>query len=241
MLDPDRRVALPDFPQADVYRDHERPLTYYAVPAAVTVAVDDRGRPECRLTIYMKRQDGRPVPSGGQVSLTTVLGLSDQEIADITDAIEVSLTPAADGPAPAPRPSIQLLGPDWIGGRVVVALAGSFTLTGQPSLSGRNRCALVTSLTAETALLVREEWMRGLPGAIITYEMTMRVAETAAASVRIRDYRASYDAGGATEGTNTADVDVRATAAASRVVIAERPLRAPGLERLIAEIDLGHG
>src|SRR3954471_12949030 len=73
MLDLTRPIDVPGFPQARVYRDHHQERTYYAVPWTASVAIDPSGRPECRLLLFVKHQDGASVATGGQLSLTTTL------------------------------------------------------------------------------------------------------------------------------------------------------------------------
>jgi hypothetical protein len=240
MLDPDRRLDLDDFPQAQVYRDHEAPLTYYAVPVAPALSLDDRGRPECRLTLYVKREEGRSIATGGQLSLTTVLALADADIDRIKRAIEESLVAASAARKKPQRPlTIQLLGPDWVSGRVTVAVTPALTFPGQPSIFGRNRCVVTTSLPAEAAQIVREQWQHGLPHGRIVYDMVMRVAETIAASTSVRDSRVVYGDGDVTTSSRAADLNVTGATAVSRPVIAEGPFAASGLASLVTEIDLG--
>jgi hypothetical protein len=239
MLDPARRVDVSGFPQARVYRDHQQERTYYVVPSSAAIAVDANGRPECRLLLFVKRQQERTIATGGQLSLTTTLSVPANDLARIKQSIEASLTPAAVPGQPPPRPVIvQLTSPDWASGQVRITIAPGVALAGQPSLGGENRCALMTSLTAEQAGTLQDRWPRGLPDARIAYDMMMRVAASSSASGSARRDTVTV---GAHEviGTSAAfNIDVHGTFAETQPVSVDSPIAVSGLERLMAEITL---
>jgi len=119
VLDPSRRLEVPGFPQASVYRDHQQAQTYYVVPWSAGIAIDANGRPECRLLLFVKRGPAGSIATGGQLSLTATLSIAAGDLARIKQSIESSLTPAAVAGEPPPRPVVvQLATPDWAGGRV---------------------------------------------------------------------------------------------------------------------------
>jgi hypothetical protein len=239
MLDQTRRFDLPEYPQARVYRDHQQERTYYVVPWSASIALDANGRPECRLLLFVKREQERSVATGGQLSLTATLSVADGDLARIKQTIEASLTPPPLPGEPPPEPvAIQLSGPDWASGRVSVNVVPGLLVTGQPSLSGSNRCALMSSLTADQARALQERWARGLPDARISYEMVMRVAESHSASGSARQETVSVGAHDVT-GTSTAfDIDVHGTFADTQAIAIESPLRVNGLAHLVTEITL---
>ena len=119
MLDPSRRLEVPGFPQASVYRDHQQAQTYYVVPWSAGIAIDANGRPECRLLLFVKRGPAGSIATGGQLSLTATLSIAAGDLARIKQSIESSLTPAAVAGEPPPRPVVvQLATPDEMRGRV---------------------------------------------------------------------------------------------------------------------------
>jgi hypothetical protein len=240
MLDLARGLDVPDFPKVQVFRDDRRTAVYYVIPSAPAVAVDDNGRAECRLLIYLQRGPDGPIASGGNLSITTTLTIDDESLAAIKRSIETVLTPVPTDPdaAPPPRVVVQIASPDWLGGSVTATLAPGVMLTGTPSLFSDNRCALSGPFGADAAKTLRDRWRHGLPGARLVYDMRMRVATTAAAGVQIRDADAAVGSFGVTARTGALDVDLSATTARSQPIAIEGPLVASGLDRLITEIDL---
>lgn len=240
MLDPTRRVAIAEYPQVQVYRAHDQPRTYYVVPWVAAISVDDNGRPDCRLIVYGKREEGRFVATGANLTLETILAAPSGDLAQIKRSIEESLTPKSARTAEPPPPPviIQLVSPEWVNGTVTVTLTPELKMSGQPSLFADNRCALMASLTAEGAKALGEEWPHGLPDARIVYEMTMRVAVAAAVSARMREDFATVGANEATGTARAMDIDMRGTSAQTQAITVEGPFAVEGLERLMTEIDL---
>lgn len=239
MLDLSRPFDVPEYPEARIYRDHQHALTYYVVPWTAAVAVDASGRPECRLLLFVKKQGGQSIATGGQLSLTATLSVANDDLARIKQSIEFSLTPRPDPDTPPPPPVVvQLSTPDWASGRVSVNLAPGFLVTGQPSLSGGNRCALMASLTADQAGLLQDHWRRGLPDAHIVYDMVMRVSTSQTASGTVRHETVGVGAREVTGASAAYDIDVRGTFAQAEPLNVDSPLRVSGLERLVTEITL---
>jgi len=242
MLDLERRLALPEFPDVAVYHDHERPRSYYVVPHAPALEIDSNGRPEARLLLYLKRQGDQKVPTGGQISLTTTLVTPAADLARIKKAIETLLgeqPPPPPPPAPAPPPVVvQLSPPEWVSGEVTIALTPSLTLTGQPALFGDNRCALMNALTAEQAQGLREHWGRKLPDASIVYNMVMRVASTASATRVVREETVSLGADGGYDRSHMVNVTAHAASGGTQQIAVKGRVWLDGLERRLTEIDL---
>jgi hypothetical protein len=239
MLDPTRRLDVPDFTQARVYRDHQQERTYYVVPWSAAIAIDAGGRPECRLLLFMKREPDRTVATGGQLTLTVTLAVAGSDLARIKQFIEASLKPApVPGQPPPPPVVVQLSSPDWVSGRVSINIVPGLVLTGQPSLSGENRCVLLASLTADGAQALQQQWHRGLPDARICYDMVMRVAASGSASGSARRDSVAVGAHDAIGASTAFEFDVRGTVAETQPIAVEGPFPSTGLESLVTEITL---
>lgn len=235
MLDPARRFDVPGFPQARVYRDHQQEQTYYVVPWSAGIAIDANGRPECRLLLFVKHGPAGSIATGGQLSLTATLSIAAGDLERIKQSIESSLTPAAVPGEPPPRPVVvQLATPDWASGRVTITPVPGVILSGQPSLGGENRCALMASLTADGARALQDQWHRGLPEAHIAYDMVMRVATSQSASGSVR--QETVAAG--TSRSAAFDIDVHGTFADTQAITVAGRFPASGLDRLVTEITL---
>jgi hypothetical protein len=239
MLDHSKRLVLADCPDLLIYGDHERSRTFYLLPAGPAVEVDDTGRPQARVLLYLKRQDGVRRPAGGQVSLSTLLATSAGDLERVRLAIEASLTlPAASPGRAEPRFAIELLSPEWISGHVTVVLVEGLVLSGQPSLIGDNRCSMTLGLTAEQAAALRDAWTGRLPKGAIVYDMVMRVASTTTAVGAVVTHAA--EAGSRESGTRseTLNVEARLTSAATSPVALRGPVWTNGLKDQLTEIDL---
>ena len=192
MLALTRRINLPDVQHADVYADHQNNSTYYIVPTLPALEVDDRDRPTLRLLVYMKKDDvQRSSPSGGQVTLATVLEVSAGELARITQALQrrVSEKGTAGG-SDSRAGKVHIVNPDWASGTVTVRLTPTLTLSGQPALFAGNRCALTSALSADQARQLHDDGRRTLATSTIRYDMEIRVAseaiDAAAASSQVK-------------------------------------------------------
>ncbi|MEM9164940.1 MAG: hypothetical protein AAGC54_17960 [Cyanobacteria bacterium P01_F01_bin.4] len=154
MIDLMHPITLADYPHLLIYPDLEDESHYYAFAQPHLPLVSDVS--DMTLMTYQKQG----IATGGQLSLTTTLGLSPAEQA----AVVAALTPDK-GPPP------NLSYPDWTGGKVTVAIADVLTLTGQPTLMSDNHCALSTSLTREQAQAISNLWRSGEAWLTLHYEV----------------------------------------------------------------------
>lgn len=164
MLDSTQQIRLPDYPQLVIYPDREAADRYYVFSQPRLAETDG-----ISLLTYAKAG----VAMGGQLSLTTSLGLTVEERAGVEAAL------CADDAPPA-----RLLAPQWTGGNVTVRVGKQandpvLTLTGTPSQLGDNRCALSASLSAEQAKAVGKLWRSSDPWLHIAYD-TQFVGQDAA-------------------------------------------------------------
>ncbi len=240
MLDPARRLLLRDFPNAQVYRDHEDLQTYYVIPTMPSLEIEDDGRAAFRLLIYVKREEGRKVPTGGQLTLTTSLELPPQELDAVHRAIEQQLKAQAPPREidPLEPPTVRLVHPEWVSGAVHVQAAPSVVLTGQPSLFAGNRCVLMRSLDADQSSAVREALEHDFPDARITYEMVMSVAATAAGGQAFSTRQTRRAPGGFSNITREGTIDITAAVATKMPFTIEGRLWNDALELRATEIDL---
>jgi hypothetical protein len=236
VLDPNRRLTLPDISDALIYSDHQLPQTYYVIPATPALDLDDRDRPSLRLLLYVKRSGETRVLSGGQLTLTTVLELAAREEERVKRAIEDHLKQL--NPDEAPPVTVRLVHPDWASGKVEVRLTDSMVLTAQPSLFSRNQCVLSKTLNADEAEMLNEEWGRRLPSARIAYHMVMRVAATATGSSKVTAQTTRRTAEGPVEVSRDFTMDVRAATGSTQPITLEGPLWMEGLDRLVTELEL---
>lgn len=239
MLTLSRRVDLPDVVDAEIYGDDQDGLTYYIVPTRPALELDDRERPTLRLLVYLTKNGAeRSTPSGGQVTLTTVLEVSVAERARITHALEAQVSGmATDGPG-ARSGVVHLVNPDWASGTVTVRLTPTLTLTGQPALFAGNRCALMSTLTADQAQQLHDDGRRTLAGSTIRYDLEMRVAAAASAS-GTASRRSAHVQGGVTYEVDRAiSLDAQMTGTVNHPVTFEGPLWDGSLEAAITDIEL---
>jgi hypothetical protein len=230
MLDPTRRIALADCPGALVYADHAQTLRHYLVPSRPSLDVEDNGLPAARLLLFVKRQGDERRPSGGRISLTTVLRSSDTERARVEAAL------AALHGSTAQR--IELVSPEWASGKVTVTLGDGLALDGTPALAGDNRCVLACALSAQQADALAEQWPLKLPGASIVYAMTLHAASTARRGVELRASASEAGSDARADASRTLQLELSVTAADRCGLDARGPLWLDGLERRLSELDL---
>jgi hypothetical protein len=174
-----------------VYADSVDRGRVYAFAAGPRFALDEDGTPQFSLLLYGRGKD--TPPEGGQLTLTTSLGLSDGERASIADALVPSPPsgPEPDRPAGSsgdPRTqaaagkALQIVSPDWLSGQVVVHLADGVQLAGRPSLSGANTCAMAASLDAGQAQTIMAAIRDGLPDSVATYSVDIAAVRSEAAA-----------------------------------------------------------
>jgi hypothetical protein len=190
MLNADARLAIDAVPGAIVYADSADRGRVYAFAAGPRLALDEDGAPQISLLLYGHGKN--TPPEGGQLTLTTSLGLSDGERASIAAALAPSPPsgPEPDRPAGSsgdPRTqaagkALQIVSPDWLSGQVVVHLADGVELAGRPSLSGANTCAMAASLDAGQARTIMAAIRDGLPDSAATYSVDIAAVRSGAAA-----------------------------------------------------------
>ncbi|MEM9904059.1 MAG: hypothetical protein AAF921_03430 [Cyanobacteria bacterium P01_D01_bin.44] len=164
MIDLLHPIALAEYPHLLIYPDLEDGSCYYAFAQPHLSLIDDVA--DMTLMTYQKQG----IATGGQLSLTTTLGLSSAE----QTAVVSALTSGKGSPP-------HLSYPDWTGGNVTVAIADILTLTGQPTLMSDNHCALSSPLTAEQAQAISNLWQSNEAWLTLHYEVQFvgwDVAET---------------------------------------------------------------
>jgi hypothetical protein len=181
MLDPQRPVSLPGVPGFAVYADDRLPDRFYAWPSVPDVARDPDGAPELSLLLYGRKQDGRLVTTGGYLTVTTRLALSEAESATLKTALQERLRAERDLPPDAPV-EVEVAAPTWTSGDVELQLADDVVLRGTPSLIGENRTAMTATLEPAVAEALRSALDRGLDRSTIHYRMTAQAASTSALS-----------------------------------------------------------
>jgi hypothetical protein len=223
-----RRVNLPDVPHVEIYGDHQDDFTFFVVPTRPALELDDRERPTLRLLVYMKKDDAqRSSPSGGQVTMTTVLEVPAGELAQITQALKARTSQQGAG-------GVHLVNPDWASGTVTVTLGPTLKLTGQPALFAGNRCAFSSPLSADQARQIHDDGVRTLGASTIRYDMEMRVASTVTSSSRVTQSSRNTSF----EADRAISLDARMTGMVNHAVTFEGPLWTGQLEHLITDIEL---
>jgi hypothetical protein len=212
MLDAD--APLDVGPGAVAFADAADPLVVYACAAAPRLNVED-GRPE--LTVLAYRRGGRE-PEGGQVTLSTTLGLTEDERDRIAAALALPPPPGADT---GPRP--RVLAPQWLSGAVTVRLAAGVELAGSPSLSGANTCVLTGTLDRRQIATLVAAVDAGLPEATATYAVDVAASRTATGTTIRERHAPGY--------SSTARVDVTTSAAGRLHLELRGPLRLPASHR----------
>lgn len=212
MLDAD--APLDAGPDAIAFADATDPLRVYACAAAPRLAVED-GRPELTVLAY---RHGTGEPEGGQVTLSTTLGLTEAQRDRIAAALALPPPPGADT---GPRP--RVLAPQWLSGAVTVRLAHGVELTGSPSLSVDNTCVLAGPLNRGQVAALLAAVGAGLPEATATYAVDVAASRTATGTAT-RERRAP--------GSSSAVRVGLAASAAGRLHLNLRgPLRLPASHR----------
>jgi hypothetical protein len=231
MLDSSLGFTVPGVEAIVVYPDDALRGGFYLVAQRPGLARGTDGEPEIELTVYGRRQaNGSFQPSGGLLSLTTVLDVSASVRVQAERALAARL--AADEPSdstPAP-PTPTLLAPEWIDAAVHVKVTGGAAFDGQPSLIGDNRCSISASISGDQITDLLSAWSAGLPGGTIAYRGQIRAgrgpATTAAASVSTRTRIEQ----GVLDAARTSQVSVSAASRTSDLeVSATGPLCPPGL------------
>ncbi len=189
MLDADSRRTVASAPDVVVYGDTEDPLRFYAFAVTPRLAVDDAGRPQISLFAYRHGKD-RP-PEGGQLALTTTLGITDAERAALALALAPPPEPGATQVVP-PQPVPAIVAPQWLSGEVTVQFGEGVELTGTPDLGAANTCSLATMLDGPAARLVEERIAGGLHEVTAAYVVEIAAAHRAETTAE----RTDTDGGG---------------------------------------------
>jgi hypothetical protein len=180
MLDPMTSIPVDPNLGVLVYADHIDPARVWALPAAPHLQRSSDGKPAISLLVYTR--GANHAPSGGQLTLTVNLGLSDEKLAAIGAWVEHARGVATDsGSSPTP---ISVAVPTWLSGEVRLELVNGVGATGRPSLLADNACALVVAFDEQHSREVLDAWNEGLPEASVTYSVQVEAAEWTAAKVK---------------------------------------------------------
>jgi hypothetical protein len=170
------QFTFPDLPGVQVYPDDGSPQTFYAMPATPRIARRDDGQPEISLMLRSKKVAGQSEITGGLLTVTAALGLSQDEesrlISLLTHKLAQDAPPDSDQPPPKPR----LLGIMWLSGKVDLNLDPNITISGMPSMFGDNRCAFSISLNADQAKAVSKAWKGGTLKVVVHYQLKAQSA-----------------------------------------------------------------
>lgn len=165
MIDRNSRLHVPDMRGMLVYPDDRIPGKFYAFPDCPRIGLDDKQRPQMRLTLYGKPEALGFRIDGGLVTITTSLGLYEGERTQLTASIRAMLK--------RENPNVVLTWAQmiWADGRCNVSLIPNVCLTSTPSLFGDNLCVFQTPLHETTARDLEQAWREGLPDNSVRYEL----------------------------------------------------------------------
>jgi hypothetical protein len=194
------------------FADATDPLRVYACAAVPRLTVE-YGRPGLSVLAYRR---GGGDPEGGQVTLSTTLGLTEEQ----RDRIAGTL-PAPPGADTGPRP--RVLSPQWLSGVVTVRLADGVELAGSPSLSGPNTCVLAGSLDRGQVAALLAAVAAGLPDATATYSVDVAASRTATGTADRERRPSGY--------SSTTRVQLTATVAGRLHLELRGPLQLPASHR----------
>jgi len=199
---------------AVAFADATDPLRVHAWAAAPRLTVVD-GRAALSVLAYRR---GGGEPEGGQVTLSTTLGLTEDERDRIAAALAL---PPPPGAHTGPRP--RVLSPQWLSGAVTVRLADGVELAGSPSLSGANTCVLTGSMDRRQIAALVAAVDAGLPEATATYAVEVAASRTATGTATRERHAPGY--------SSTALVDVTTSATGRLHLELRGPLRLPASHR----------
>ena len=212
----------------------------FACPSAPRIARDEEGRPQLSLVVYgRKTPDGGIECQGGYAQATVELSLSEEERDAVRRHFAQPEDPKADETpdgesgegaaipddrhdtddeppqensfATAPRREIRIVSPPWATATVRLELFEGVSAKGNPSLMGRNRCALQMQFNADEADQVLAAWKDGLPGAYIEYAGTLPQAMVSEDEHSIETETESVGEETKTSATQRVDIRVRTT------------------------------
>jgi hypothetical protein len=241
MLDPTRHITLKEVPHVTIYGDHEATTHFYVLASSPRLAEEAGGTPAINLLVYFRRGGSAKVPSGGQLTLTTSLGLTPEELKQTREALAVQRRddPVAAESAQRAGP-IELRFPQWVRGTVEVTIGELVRLTGQPSLVGGNTCAMSMALNAEQAQALYSEWHDGLPQGRIVYHMVVRGVAVAGSQLSSKATGEVHRPGEKSQILRTLAMDVGMTQGIDHSLTVEGPLITPGtaLAKRLHEVSL---
>lgn len=166
MVQQNARFQVEGVSGVSIFPDDGTPGGFYALPESPRLALDDSGSPQIRLMLHGKQGATTFELSGGLFTCTTSVGLTKDETARLTRALQARVGKNA---------RVTLLQLTWTGGHCELKLAGSIRMTGQPSLFADNACVFQHSLSAAAAQELEKEWSDGLPDMFAVYELTSRL------------------------------------------------------------------
>lgn len=227
MLDPSTQFAVSEVPGVLVFRDHQAPARFYAVPSAPRIAADAGGAPQITLLVYRRRGTTGP-PLGGQFTVTTGLALAPQEAAALERALAQRLAaemPAPPRSAPPPPPPVpEVMSPEWLDGEVEMRLTGEIRVSGRPSMAGANECALSLTLDGGQAQDLQRAWEDGLPEGSIAYRVQVGATRRGRGTSEVRSETRTAGPGRARRETYEAAVHVERTEALRHALILQGPV-----------------
>lgn len=198
MLVPSGQFALPGLDDILIYPDDGSTESFYAVSARPRIARMDDGTPEISLMLYGKRQGHLFNPTGGLLSLTVSVGLSQGEEKRLIALLKERLAKGMTDPR-APIPEPRLLGIRWLTGAVELLIHSKIVATEKPSMFGDNRCSFSVTLNAERAKQIQEAWRDQLRDLHVRYLVTIQAAPSASARTEFRSSESSIHYGDTTE------------------------------------------
>jgi hypothetical protein len=191
MLDPDHVIALPALPDILVFPDDESSSSFFAISAKPRLARDETGQKQISLISYGKRIGGTFDPTGGILSFTVSLGLRTDEQESLLAELKRYLARSSSIDPSAPAPAPILLGFPWATGAVTLSLTPNITATGQPSMTGDNRCSFNIKLDAPQAKAISAAWQNNLRDSSVCYETSVHVAPPSQSRTEFKSSRVS--------------------------------------------------
>lgn len=140
--------TLPRVPGILIFRDDSNENAFYAVAEHPRIAHAADGSPDFQLMLYGKRLGNHFECSGGVLSVTVSLGLTQEEQHNLKKAL------AQDPANGVPQPVVS--GLHWTSAKTSLTGPAGISNTTQPSLIGDNRASFSLRLTAEQAKLAQE-------------------------------------------------------------------------------------
>ena len=184
------RISFAELPDVLVFPDDSSDSLFYASSAKPRVARDGDGKPEINLLLYGKKSAGSFVPSGGMLTATVSLAMTQSEEQRLDELLRQRTA--------AP----QIVPVAWNEGEVEFRPVANVSSTQMPTLFGDNRCSFSVRLSPEQAAAIGPEWERGLPNSMVVYKVS---AQAGPASFSQTRFTSTFDstAGGSTAFSHT--------------------------------------